>query len=209
MSYQVYGSTDPAVPATAGNLLATTTSTSYLHAGLGLETSWHYRVRAVDAAGNTGPPSGVVSATTGHTLQIEAETLLPALSGTAPAEVQGSCCGVQWSGGAQLWIRPTAAGQELTLGVPVSQAGSYRITAIQTQAGDYGIDTLAVDGAVTGAPFDGYHTPGVVIAPPVDYGTVDLTAGTHRFTVTATGKNAAATGFLVGIDAFRLTLVDR
>ncbi len=63
-AYRVYASTDPAVPVTGANLVGTSTTPSFRHGPLPANTTRHYRVVAVDRAGNAGPASGVVSATT-------------------------------------------------------------------------------------------------------------------------------------------------
>ncbi|TDV56177.1 DUF2961 domain-containing protein [Actinophytocola oryzae] len=63
-AYRVYASQDATVPVTAGNLVGTTTTPSFRHGPLPAKATRHYRVIAVDAAGNTGPASGVVGATT-------------------------------------------------------------------------------------------------------------------------------------------------
>jgi len=63
--YTVYGSTDSAFSDTPATLLGTAQVGSFTHSGLGLWQSWHYRVVAVDAAGNVGNPSAEASATTG------------------------------------------------------------------------------------------------------------------------------------------------
>jgi len=43
---------------------------------------------------------------------------------------------------------------------------------------------------------------GIAIA----YGDVDLSAGRHTVTLTVTGRNQAAIGYLAGLDYFRFTL---
>ncbi|MGH3762669.1 DUF2961 domain-containing protein [Actinophytocola sp.] len=60
--YRVYASTNPSVPVTPGNLVATVTATGYRHGPLPAGATRYYRVVAVDGAGNTGPASGVVNA---------------------------------------------------------------------------------------------------------------------------------------------------
>jgi fibronectin type 3 domain-containing protein len=55
--YEVYGSPTSGFTAEAGNLLASTSSTSFTHGGLAPGTSYYYRVRAVDGANNVGPLS--------------------------------------------------------------------------------------------------------------------------------------------------------
>jgi hypothetical protein len=63
-AYRVYASTDPSVPLTAGNLVGASTTPAFRHGPLPANTTRHYRVVAVDRAGNAGAASTVVSATT-------------------------------------------------------------------------------------------------------------------------------------------------
>lgn len=206
-AYEVYGSTDPRVPVSANTLLATVPTPGFRHAGLGLEETWNYRVRAVDAAGNAGKLSAVASATTGTELDVEAELLLPAIGADVPVEAQGNCCGVEWSNNAQLWFRADSAGDAVTVGLDIPAAGSYALSGVLTQAVDYGVVTLALDGHPLGSAFDGFHSPNVVVAPAVDYGTVELSEGSHELTVTVTGKNPSSTGFLAGLDRLHLSKI--
>ncbi len=140
-------------------------------------------------------------------MKYEAESLLPPVSATAPAEAQGNCCGINWSAGAQLWFRASKAGDQVTVALSVPTTGSYDLSAVQTKARDYGINTLAVDGRVVGSPFDAYNSPDVAVSAPIGYGTVPLTAGRHTLTVTVTGRNPAAVGFSAGLDYLTLKLV--
>jgi hypothetical protein len=206
--YEVFASTEPDVPVSAATQVGTTFVTGFRHSALGLGQTWYYRVRAVDFAGNIGAVSPVVSATSGRTLNVEAESLLPPVTTTAPVEAQGNCCGVIWSGDAQLWFRATKAGDAVTLQFNVPTSGVYRLSAFWTQASDYGVVTFAVDGVTLGQPFDGYHAPNVVLAPPVDYGAVPLSSGKHRLMLTVVGKNPASTGFFAGLDRIALALAD-
>ncbi len=202
--YEVYGSaTDPTVPIDQQNLLGETRVPGFTHTD-GLNTTWYYRVRAVDRAGNTGQPSEVASATTGDTLRIEAEDLLPPEQATAPAVNQSNCCGIAWSAGAQVWFQAASAPQTVTLAVDLPQAGSYQLAAIYTEAIDYGITTLAIDGQQVGQPFDGYDP--VLRTTTVTYDPIELAAGQHTLTVTVTGRNPAATGFFAGLDRFDFQL---
>jgi hypothetical protein len=203
--YEVYGSRRPGVAAGPATLLGTVRSEGFRHSGVGLGETWHYRVRALDAAGNAGPLSGEASATSGDTLRVEAESLLPAAAGTTPATRQASCCGATWSGGAQVWLQADGAGDSFSLDLDVPQDGGYDLSTLVTRAADYGIHTLAVDGEVVGQPFDAYGA-GLEAGVRSDYGALELAAGTHRLTWTVTGKDPAARGFLAGIDTIVLTL---
>lgn len=204
--YEVYASRQRDVRAEPANLVGTPTLSSFAHSGLGLKTTWFYRVRAVDSSGNTGPLSDVVSATTGATLRIEGESLLPVVSATAPAEPQGNCCGVSWSGGQQLWFHGGKIGDTVTLAFAVPTAGSYDMSAVLTRAADYGIAQLYLDNAAIGQPTDFYLSAGVGTVTE-QYGTKQLAPGRHTLTLTVTGKNPAASNYLLGLDVVALRLL--
>ena len=201
--YQVYAATAAGGPWTR---IGTSPVPSFRHRGLGLRQTWHYQVRAVDGAGKTGSFSATASATSGNTAIVEAESLLPPVSADAPVEAQANCCGVIWSANQHLWFRADSAGDQVTVEFTAPETGTYDLGAVLTKAPDYGIATLAVDDTVLGQPFDGYEPGRVLIAPPVTYPGVQLTAGKHRLTLTVTGKNAASTGYLAGLDVLSLTL---
>jgi hypothetical protein len=198
--YNVYG-------AKAGGtekLLGTSPLPGFVHRGLGLHETWTYRVAAVDLAGHTGAKSAPAQATSGSTLRVEGESMLPPVSSTVAVDPQGNCCGVSWSGGAQAWIHGTKAGDKTVFGFSVPTTGSYDLSTVLTKAADYGIVDVQIDGN-TPVSFDGYQPSGVG-TQTVGLGTVQLTAGTHQLVVTITGKNPAATGYLVGVDVLDLKL---
>jgi Protein of unknown function (DUF2961) len=204
-SYQVYGSsTDPSVAVTPANLVGESPVPGFQHTGLGLQQQWYYRVRAVSTNGQVGPISDVVTARTGNELKIEGESLVATATGTAPVVIQGNCCGIIWSGNAQLWFQASKAGDNMVLTINVPTAGTYDLSAVMTKARDYGIVSLAVDGTQLGQPFDGYNFPNVTVAT-VDYGSVPLNAGAHQLTFTLVGKNPSSINYLVGIDYLLLT----
>jgi len=203
--YNVYGSTDPSFVDGPMTLIAQPTTTGFTHQNLGLNQTWYYRVVAVDGAGNVGLDSAQASATTGSTLHIEAESLLPPITSTAPAVAQGSCCGVTWSNNQQLWFQAHAVGDYMTLAFTVPTSGAYDLSAVLTKAPDYGIHTLSIDGHAVGQPFDGYNGNGVTTTL-VDYGQVALAAGQHTLTLTITGKNPNAAGYYAGIDYLEFKL---
>ncbi|WP_218013587.1 DUF2961 domain-containing protein [Georgenia sp. 311] len=205
--YEVYGSMTSGFTPGESTLLGTTTDLGFRHEDLELGEQWFYRVRAVDTAGNPGELSPEVSARTGATLRFEAEDL-EVLAADAPYERQTNCCGVSWSAGAQLWFRPTVADQEITVALEAPATGEYALGAVLTQAPDYGIVEVLVNGVVVGEPVDGYRAQGVGTTGPVDLGTVDLTEGPNEVTFRVTGKHASSTGFLVGVDYLTLRALD-
>ena len=198
--YNVFG----AKAGTAEKLIGTSSTPGFVHKGIGLHETWKYRVSAVDLAGHEGGKSASAEATSGSTVRVEAESLLPVVSGTVPADPQGSCCGVSWSGGAQLWIHGTKAGDNVVLDFSVPNAGTYKLSTVLTKAADYGIADISVDGNKL-ASFDGYVAAGVS-TQTVDLGNATLAAGKHQLKIELTGKNPAATGYLVGVDLLDLEL---
>ncbi|MEV6285701.1 DUF2961 domain-containing protein [Kribbella sp. NPDC051770] len=198
--YKVYG----AKAGAAEKLIGTSTVPGFVHRALGLKETWKYRVSAVDLAGQESTKSATAQATSGSTIRVEAESLLPAVSATVPVDPQGNCCGVSWSGGSQLWIHGTKAGDKVVLEFSVPSAGTYKLSSVLTKAADYGIVDLAVDGNQP-VSFDGYQAVGVG-TQKVDLGNATLAAGKHQLSVTLTGKNAAAVNFLAGVDVLDLEL---
>ncbi|WP_222853421.1 glycoside hydrolase family 172 protein [Fodinicola acaciae] len=203
--YQVFASTEPDFAANEDTLLTTTPLLSFSHTDLGTKQTWYYRVRAVDAAGHTGPLSAQVSAVSGAKLRVEAENM-PVVSSTAPIGPQGDCCGIHWSNGNQMWFTPHSAPNNAVLEFNVSTTGTYDLSMVLTKAVDYGIVTFALDGQTIGDPYDAFNANAVLITAPLPYGQHQLAAGTHRLTMTVTGKNASATGFFAGIDYLDLKL---
>jgi hypothetical protein len=202
--YQVYGSTDPSVPVGPATLAGQTPVPGFQHTGLGLEEQWYYRVRAVATNGQLGPISNVVSAKTGNELKIEGESLVATATGTAPVVVQGNCCGIIWSGNAQLWFLGAKTGDNFVLTINIPTAGTYDLSAAMTKARDYGIVSLAIDGTQLGQPFDGYNFPDVTVDNNVQFGSVQLSAGAHQFTFTVIGKNTSSSNYLAGIDYLQM-----
>ncbi|MEV5965265.1 DUF2961 domain-containing protein [Kribbella sp. NPDC051952] len=185
-------------------LIGTSPLPGFLHRNLGLHESWTYRIAAVDLAGNTGPKSAAAQATSGSTLRLEGEAMLPPVSSTVAVDPQGNCCGVSWSGGAQAWIHGTKAGDKTVFGFTVPTTGSYNLSTVLTKAADYGIVDIQIDGNAP-VSFDGYAASGVS-TQKVELGTSQLTAGNHQLSITLTGKNPAAIGYLVGLDVLDLVL---
>lgn len=203
--YEVYASTNRHFVANSKTLVGAPALSSFEHTGLGLNQTWYYQVRAVDSSGNQGPLSKQVSATTGDTLRIEGESLLPAVSATAPVTAQGNCCGVTWSGNQQLWLQGVKAGDTATFNFSVPASGSYDASAVMTKAADYGIVQVLIDGKKVSAPIDNYQPTGVAIATR-QLGAVTLAAGKHTLTLTMTGHNSAATNYFAGLDVLVLAL---
>lgn len=144
------------------------------------------------------------TAPSGDLLVYEAESLQETKAATASLRAQGNCCGISWSGDAQLLFRSTKAGDTFTVGgrsFVVPDGGAYDFSAVLTRAPDYGTYQLAIDGREIGVPFDAYN-PTAQKTEPLSFGKVRLQKGSHTLTLTVTGKNPAATNYYAGLDVF-------
>ncbi|MFI5532970.1 DNRLRE domain-containing protein [Kitasatospora sp. NPDC051853] len=176
-----------------------------------LDSRTTYTLDGQDVAETLGPLYRATLAETmaGQTNPVvvtaEAETL-PQLGANYPLKMDADCCGLTWSGGAQLSLRGTAAGAEDTVRVSVPEEGDYVLSGQLTRYNDHGIVQLSIDGTNLGSPIDEYSaTPAV--APFTTGAPIHLARGDHSLKMLVTGTNAASTGerFHAGFDTFTLT----
>lgn len=107
-----------------------------------------------------------------------------------------------WSHDAQLFCGASLRGS-VTLALPVASRRHARLVLYATQAPDFGVVQVSLDGGRIGPPFDGY-APLVLPSGPSFLGVVDLLPGSHRLNFEVTGKNAASSGYNFGIDCIAL-----
>jgi len=145
------------------------------------------------------PPPGMKGAIEGETIEILAKTG----GNAAPQELDGY--GNAWSNDCHLWWTGAKPGDKLDLAIPVKEAGKYKLTAQMTKARDYGIVQLYLDGQKLGAPIDLYNSPEVVATGVLNLGTLELTAGKHKFTIEIVGANdKAVKAYMAGLDYVKL-----
>jgi len=108
----------------------------------------------------------------------------------------------QWSHGRQLFSYAREGGF-VELEVDVPRAGNYHLDVYFTQAEDYGIVQVSIDGKKVGNRFDGFYGR-VVPSGRVDFGVVSLSEGQHRLRFTIVGKNPASLSYNMGIDCLEL-----
>nr|WP_083466276.1 LamG-like jellyroll fold domain-containing protein [Kibdelosporangium sp. MJ126-NF4]CEL14900.1 putative secreted protein [Kibdelosporangium sp. MJ126-NF4]CTQ96470.1 putative secreted protein [Kibdelosporangium sp. MJ126-NF4] len=111
--------------------------------------------------------------------------------------------GPAWSQGAALGFQANAVNQSLDLTFQVPLEADYAMGIGLTKRPDHGQLRIAVDGIplqhTDSTPWDGYGTgDGASVYQPL--GGAHLTAGSHRLTITAVGKNTAASGFQATVD---------
>ena len=141
-------------------------------------------------------PTGTDRLTDDYASIIEGESLLAKATATSgPIERQDlpGC-----SGGGQLWWRPAASNQVLTIPFDIKEDGKYNLVLALTSSWDYGSCRLDLDGEPLGEPFDFYSAS--VTTRNYHFGVRELKAGTHKLTVTGTGKNAASKDYFFGLD---------
>jgi serine/threonine protein kinase len=104
----------------------------------------------------------------------------------------------------QLWWG-AKNGSVLTFDVPIEASGLYQIVPGFTLGPDFGRFKFALDGQPLygDKPIDLFD-PRVQPATPVSLGTLPLTPGNKKLTVTIIGKNRGSTGFVLGLDELRL-----
>jgi hypothetical protein len=106
----------------------------------------------------------------------------------------------QWHNDDQLWWRGAKPGNSLEIIVPVEKAGRYAVSAVLTQARNYGIVQLSWDGQPIGLPVDLYHLK-VTQSPAIPLWVHELEAGEHILGVTITGANElAGKEYMFGLD---------
>ena len=108
----------------------------------------------------------------------------------------------RWSGGAQLFC-PGERNGWVTVEVPVREAGLHAVEVYFTQAADYGMVEVEIDGKRVGEPFNGYHD-GVVPSGKVLVGEMDLAVGTRQMTFRCREKDPKSSNYFFGIDCVRL-----
>ncbi|MWA03626.1 hypothetical protein F8568_025220 [Actinomadura sp. LD22] len=136
---------------------------------------------------------------TEHRYECEAMTINA--SGGAAGGVVGDA---NASSGALLKYLATGAGDFVELRFDLPASGTYQVYARWKQAADRATVQASIDGADTGAAFDPYAgTAEAYTEYPLGSHTFTA-AGGHLIRFTATGKNAASTGYGIFPDYVRL-----
>jgi chitodextrinase len=104
------------------------------------------------------------------------------------------------SGGNYVYYSSNAVGDYIEFDVNVSETGTFSINTSVFGGSNRGIVQLSVDGVNLGTPTDLYN------ASNISSGNITLnTAGIKKFRYTVTGKGASSTGYIVALDAIKLT----
>jgi hypothetical protein len=111
-----------------------------------------------------------------------------------------------FSGGNGVIADGTAVGAYLQFTIGVPQSGTYDLRFATKQFSSRGIVQPSVGGVNVGPPQDEYNANGNGVFQEYDAGVVTFSAaGNYTVKFTATGKNAASSGFTVVVDYVKLT----
>jgi len=129
---------------------------------------------------------------------------LEVLSNTGVVEKQGASD--KYSGEAHLWWREASVGDELVLAFESAEPGPHQVIVVLTEANDYGIHQLAVNGQKIDRQFDLYRSTHWAPTDEIALGVFDLKEGKNSLSVTIVGANEAAIkNYMFGIDYVRVT----
>jgi hypothetical protein len=107
------------------------------------------------------------------------------------------------SAGRLVFLNADTMGASIEFTLPGVPAGSYEISLEYKKDDNRGIATLSVDGTQVGGTVDQYNIDEEFTQST--FGTVTFNStGDHTLVLTATGKNAAATSFVLTADRFVL-----
>lgn len=107
-----------------------------------------------------------------------------------------------WSGATQLVLTGCKSGDNATFGFACHENRPYGITLYMTQASDYGITAVTVNGKRLAQRFDGYNN--TVTCTPFCLGSFRPVDGKITITFTQDGTNKASAGTLIGLDCISL-----
>ncbi len=134
------------------------------------------------------------------TVSFEAESLTWTTNGaTAALQTDTNASGGQW-----VLLNATGTNQYIEYTTPSVPAGSYSLSMMWKGNGNRGILNFKVDGTQVGGTLDQYSAAQTY--PTTAFGNVTFgAAGTHKFRLTVTGKNASSSGYGLSADKFTLT----
>jgi hypothetical protein len=113
--------------------------------------------------------------------------------------------GIDWYDDNQLWWRPNAVDQIVTLRLPAPANGKYTLSGRFTHANDYSKIQLIVNGKAVGEPVDLYADRVIVVDHEV--GIAELKKGENELVLKVAGKNERSSNYLCGINYLVLTPV--
>ena len=137
-------------------------------------------------------------------IECEKMKILSATTGLAVEEQQSP---LEWSGGAQRWVRATKPGDAIEMLVAEGIKSPRRVTLYATKSYDYGILRLSVNGQPVAKPLDGYSEKSVVTGP-IDLGVFEPRDGRFVLRAEVIGSNPKSRGsrYYFGLDCVVLSV---
>ena len=175
-------------------------ATTFTDSGLTNGVTYRYVVTAVNAAGESAasaPAEGTPEARPAASFVFEAESLPVIVSGSATSAIAESAA----SSGTWVQLNASAADSAMEFTTASIPAGTYRLQLVYKANNNRGQVLVTVDGAPVGDPLDQYAASAVFTATTLGRLTFAV-AGSHTIRLTATGKQAASSGYLVSADRF-------
>ncbi|MEW9699959.1 fibronectin type III domain-containing protein [Paenibacillus sp. SI8] len=190
-----------------GVKVSTSISPTYTATNLTPNTNYNFTVKALDAAGNASAESQTLSITTspvvalaGNETLYEIENLVQTNSGDTFGAVSDAVA----SGGKWALYNSNAVGDFVEYEINVPETGNYNLKLLYKSGNNRGIAQVSLNGTSLGSPFDFYNNN--VYYLEKDFGIVNLNAGVkNKIKFLVTGKNALGTGYIITLDAIKLT----
>ena len=110
--------------------------------------------------------------------------------------------GQPWTGEGQLFINGRGEGSSVEVRFFVTEAGAHRAVVPVTHSYDFGMYRVLLDGKPLGEAVDFYSKN--VDVQEIVIAEAGLAPGAHTLTFECVGKNAASTGYKLGVDSVRL-----
>jgi hypothetical protein len=136
--------------------------------------------------------------------QIEAENLLVVTTERCRFDMRDTSARRQgvWSNDREL-VGEAELGGYLEVEIDAPRTGNYTLGITFTQAPEFGIVAVSVDGKCVGEPFDGFAEK-VCRCEKDAFGRLALMEGRHRLRFTAVGRNPRASAFHFAVDCLTL-----
>ncbi|MFW6597917.1 carbohydrate-binding protein [Propionibacteriaceae bacterium Y2011] len=107
------------------------------------------------------------------------------------------------SGATVVFLRSTAVGDWVEFTIDLPESGSYDVRFWFGTSPSYAQLRLSIDGEPLGSVVDTYRSE-ITLLDAVSFGSLSLTAGTHKVRLTVTGHNASSAGYFISVDAFQI-----